>query len=76
MGIMLLAWSGAGVGTLWPMWRSHAWAPLAIPAIWLVVNAASALPRAHFLQVSLLHTSLLLQVGRPLRDNGHVPYVA
>ena len=66
MGVMLLAWSGAGVGTLWPMWRSHAWTPLLIPVAWLVAQAASAQPREYFLQVSLLHAGLLLQVGRPL----------
>ena len=63
LGVMLLLWAGAGAGTLWPMWRSHAWTLMAIPAVWLVAQAASGQPRAHFLQVSLLHTGLLLQVG-------------
>ena len=67
MGVMLLLWSGAGAATLWPMWRSHAWAPLLVPVAWLVAHAASDQSRAHFLQVSLLHTGLLFQVGCPPR---------
>ena len=65
MGVMLLAWSGGGVGTLWPLRRSHAWAPLLIPVAWLGAHAAveSQWLGARFLQVSLLHTFLLLQVG-------------
>ena len=74
MGVMLLAWSGAGIGTLWPIWSCHAWTPLIscnawtpllIPVAWLIGHAVfeSQWKGNRFLQFSLLHTLLLLQVG-------------
>ena len=62
LGLLLLAFSGGPVTTLWPMWRTYAWAPLVPPLVYLVVNLAYPHPTSWMLKVVLLHTFIILQV--------------
>ena len=59
---MVFLWSGGLVTTMWPLWRTYAWAPLCSPLVYLVVNLAYPQPTSRILQVVLLHTFIILQV--------------
>jgi len=48
---------------IYPMWSRTAWTPYLVPLIYLVVAGAYPQPLERFLQVSLSHVLLLLQVG-------------
>ena len=61
-GILLLAFSGGPVTSLWPMWRTYAWVPLVPPLVYLVANLACPQPASWMLKVVLLHTFIILQV--------------
>jgi len=63
--LILLFWTGAPVVTVLPMWNTYAVTPLLVGMIVLVVEAACSGVGARFLQVSLLHVFILLQV-RPI----------
>ena len=61
-GIFLLSASGGPVTTLWPLWRTYAWAPMCTPVIYLIVNLAYPQPTTRILQVVLLNAFVILQV--------------
>ena len=63
LGIILFAWVGGPVSTIWPLWRTYVWAPLIPPLVYLVVNLAYPQPTGRILQVVLLHTFIILQVS-------------
>ena len=62
-GIVILAWSGGPVTTLWPLWRTYAWAPLCSPFAYLIINLTSYHPPfSRITQVVLLNAFVILQV--------------
>ena len=58
-GVASLSLMGAGI---YPSWSRSAWTPYIVPVVYLVVSGAWPQPRERFLQVSLLHVLMLLQV--------------
>ena len=62
-GLGMYAWVGGPVTTLWPLWRTYVWAPLAPPLVYLIVNLAYPQPASRILQVVLLHVFILLQAS-------------
>ena len=62
LGLLLLAFSGGPVSSLWPMWRTFVWVPLVPPVVYLAVNLAYPQPASFILKVVLLHTFIILQV--------------
>ena len=66
MGSMSMAALG-----VYPAWSRAAWAPFAVPLIYLTVTGAYPQPLERFLQVSLSHVLLLSQVRTCARARGH-----
>ena len=53
--------SMVGVG-IYPAWSRAAWTPFVVPLVYLIVSGAWPQPLERFLQVSLSHFLMLLQV--------------
>ena len=67
-GVASLSLMGAGI---YPAWSRLAWTPYVVPLVYLVVSGAWPQPLERFLQVSLLHVLMLLQV-RAGEDPAHL----
>ena len=59
VGLGALSLSGVGI---YPMSARAAWTPYIVPLIYLIVSGAWPQPLERFLQVSLSHVLMLLQV--------------
>ena len=62
MTLVVSSWVGSPNSSMFPLRARDAWALFAVPAAWLVANAAIAQPVARFVKVALLHLLFPLQV--------------